>query len=63
LCGASLLLADEPTGNLDTENGKMVLSFMGVFVREGGGVLMVTHEQSAGEFATRSIAMKDGLLL
>ncbi len=60
--GTSLILADEPTGNLDNENSKAVLRFIRNFVDKGGSVLMVTHEQFATEYATRQIGMKEGQL-
>ena len=61
--GVSLILADEPTGNLDNENGKIVLGFMRDFVDNGGAVLIVTHEQFADEYATRQMEMKEGQLI
>lgn len=55
-----LLLADEPTGNLDEENGQMVLRCLGDFARAGAGVLLVTHEPRVGEHATRVVKMDGG---
>ncbi len=40
-----LLLADEPTGNLDTQNGELVLEYLSEFARAGGAVLVVTHDR------------------
>jgi ABC-type lipoprotein export system ATPase subunit len=60
--GASILLADEPTGNLDAENGRTVLAFLADFAQDGGTVLMVTHEQRAADYAFRHINMRDGRL-
>ena len=57
-----LLLADEPTGNLDDENAQIVLRAMKDFAEGGGGVLLVTHEQSALEFADRIVSMRVGRL-
>jgi ABC-type lipoprotein export system ATPase subunit len=48
-----LLLADEPTGNLDEENGKIVLGHLADFAKEGGAVLLVTHDHRAAQFAQR----------
>lgn len=56
----ALLLADEPTGNLDEENAAIVLNAMADFVEEDGAVLLVTHDRSAAERATRVIAMQRG---
>ena len=55
-----LLLADEPTGNLDPENAEGILDHLSAFAEEGGSVLMVTHDDRAAERATRSIRMEDG---
>jgi ABC-type lipoprotein export system ATPase subunit len=50
-----LLLADEPTGNLDRENAETILISLASFAREGGAVLMVTHEDHAVQHADRVI--------
>jgi putative ABC transport system ATP-binding protein len=55
-----LILADEPTGNLDPVNAAGVLDHLRDFQREGGTVIMATHGSAAQEFATRSIALRDG---
>ncbi|HEY5909070.1 MAG TPA: ATP-binding cassette domain-containing protein, partial [Verrucomicrobiae bacterium] len=55
-----LLLADEPTGNLDEENGQIVLNRLAEFARGGGAVLLVTHEPRAGDFASRVLNMSGG---
>ena len=49
-----LLLADEPTGNLDPANARIVFERMDQFRREGGAVLVVTHGTDAAPFATRT---------
>ncbi|MFN4257748.1 MAG: ABC transporter ATP-binding protein [Gemmataceae bacterium] len=55
-----LLLADEPTGNLDEENGKLVLECMTDFARNGGSVLLVTHDRQAADAADRVIFLDAG---
>jgi putative ABC transport system ATP-binding protein len=55
-----LLLADEPTGNLDPENGGIVLGALKAFADEGGAVLLVTHDAAAANCATRTLQMADG---
>lgn len=55
-----LLLADEPTGNLDEENGRLVLKALADFARQGGAVLLVTHDHKVAEFAGRILKMKNG---
>ena len=44
ICGAKIILADEPTGNLDSENAESVLQALKVFAQEGSIVLMVTRD-------------------
>jgi ABC-type lipoprotein export system ATPase subunit len=48
-----LLLADEPTGNLDEENGMVVREYLAEHARGGGAVLLVTHDQRAAAYADR----------
>jgi ABC-type lipoprotein export system ATPase subunit len=57
-----LLLADEPTGNLDAGNAAIVLEALSGFARGGGAVLLVTHDDRAAAAATRVMRMKDGAL-
>lgn len=57
-----LLLADEPTGNLDHDNARVVLQAMRRFADEGGAVLLVTHDQRATDFATRRAELVAGVL-
>ncbi len=52
-----LLLADEPTGNLDDANGQIVLTCLADFARAGGAVLLVTHDQRAAEVAQRTVEL------
>ena len=59
-----LLLADEPTGNLDSENGTQVLEILRGMAGSGGTTaIMATHSDAAAQCATRVIRMKDGRLL
>jgi putative ABC transport system ATP-binding protein len=57
-----ILLADEPTGNLDDENSDIVLKHLNHYVESGGSVLLVTHNARAADFATRTLRMKNGRL-
>jgi putative ABC transport system ATP-binding protein len=57
-----LLLADEPTGNLDEQNGQVVLRCLSGFAQDGGAVLLVTHEPRAGDHAARVVRMTQGKL-
>ena len=58
-----LLLADEPTGNLDPENADSILDHLVAFAKEGGAVLMVTHDDRAANRASRSIRMEKGSIV
>jgi putative ABC transport system ATP-binding protein len=59
-----LLLADEPTGSLDTQRGGEVLRLLGEICRErGAAVLLVTHDPQATAFADRVLALRDGRLV
>jgi putative ABC transport system ATP-binding protein len=57
-----LLLADEPTGNLDNENGAVVLDCLAGFARNGGAVLLVTHDSAAVQAAHRTVRLREGKL-
>ena len=56
----SLILADEPTGNLDTENGAQVMDILQALNAEGATIVMVTHSPSHADMAPRRIDMLDG---
>ena len=55
-----IILADEPTGNLDSKNGKEVMDLLTQLNREGTTVVMVTHSQRDAGYATRTINLFDG---
>jgi putative ABC transport system ATP-binding protein len=59
----SLLLADEPTGNLDTESSREIMSMLEGLNREGITVILVTHEADIAAYAHREILLKDGQVL
>lgn len=58
----SLVVADEPTGNLDSENGKVILELLARLAAAGTSIVMATHSIDAAAFASRTIRMKDGRL-
>ena len=59
-----LILADEPTGNLDSRNGKLILDLLQEIVRvQRKTVVMVTHDQEAASRASRTIRMADGMVV
>jgi putative ABC transport system ATP-binding protein len=60
----AMILADEPTGNLDTKNSEAVLNLLSHSNKElGQTILMITHNPEAAEFADRSIHMRDGQIV
>jgi putative ABC transport system ATP-binding protein len=59
----SVLLADEPTGNLDSANGESVMSLLRELHRNGATICMVTHDKRYANFADRSIHMFDGKIV
>ncbi|MEK6585510.1 MAG: ATP-binding cassette domain-containing protein, partial [Nitrospirota bacterium] len=59
----SLLLADEPTGNLDTESSQDIMGILEGLNRDGMTVILVTHEVDIAAYASREIVVKDGQIL
>jgi ABC-type lipoprotein export system ATPase subunit len=59
----ALLLADEPTGNLDVEAGASVLALLRALADEGRAVVLVTHEASAAAIADRVLRLQGGVLV
>jgi putative ABC transport system ATP-binding protein len=63
VAGAPLILADEPTGNLDSVSGGEVLELLKHNVREArAALLLVTHDQGAAAQADRVLSLRDGRL-
>ena len=58
----TLLLADEPTGNLDSKSGQDVLDILGDFNRQGQTIVVVTHDASAASRARQVVLLRDGCL-
>jgi len=64
LCGDPLiLLADEPTGNLDSANGELVMELLRDLHRNGATICMVTHDPRYAKFADRTIRLFDGRII
>ncbi|MGZ7076772.1 MAG: ABC transporter ATP-binding protein, partial [Candidatus Angelobacter sp.] len=62
--GPALILADEPTGNLDSKNSEIVLKMLRDANKQfGQTVLMITHNPEAAEVGDRIIHMRDGLIV
>ncbi|MGD8501797.1 MAG: ABC transporter ATP-binding protein [Phycisphaerales bacterium] len=60
VCNPSILLADEPTGNLDSTTSEGILKLFDQLYREGQTIIIVTHEEHVARHAERIIQMKDG---
>ena len=58
-----IILADEPTGNLDSKNGAEVMNLLTELNREGTTIIMVTHSQHDASFAHRTIHLFDGSIV
>ena len=63
VAGPKLILADEPTGNLDSKNGKEVMDLLSELNREGTTIVMVTHSQRDASVAQRTIDLFDGRIV
>ena len=58
----SIILADEPTGNLDSTTGKEIMEVLNGLHRAGNTIILVTHENEIAEYAHRVIRLKDGYI-
>ena len=58
----SILLADEPTGNLDTKTGEEIMLLFEELYRQGNTIIVVTHEQDIAEHSRRIVRLGDGLI-
>ncbi|MDR9419333.1 ABC transporter ATP-binding protein [Gracilimonas sp.] len=58
----SILLADEPTGNLDTKTGEEIMNLFEELYRQGNTIIVVTHEQEIADHARRIIRLRDGII-
>ena len=58
-----LILADEPTGNLDSKNGREVMELLTELHKEGTTIVMVTHSQRDASYADRIINLFDGKIV
>ncbi len=63
ICNPRLILADEPTGNLDSRNGKEVMDLLAELNDDGTTIVMVTHSQRDASYAHRIVNMLDGFLV
>ncbi|MBS2970485.1 ABC transporter ATP-binding protein [Metabacillus sp. KIGAM252] len=58
-----ILFADEPTGNLDTENAEHIMKLFFTLIQDGKTIVMVTHDQELSKKTDRIIHMKDGMVI
>lgn len=63
VCKPKLLLADEPTGNLDPANSEIIMQHFQTFQQQGGTIVMASHNSDADHLATREIKMAHGEIL
>ncbi len=63
VAGPKLILADEPTGNLDTTNGEEVMQLLTELNEQGTTVVMVTHSHSHADYAHRIVNLLDGVVV
>ena len=59
----AVLLADEPTGNLDSATGREIMALLAELHTEGKTIIMVTHDMTIARYASRVCTMRDGLLM
>ena len=58
-----LLLADEPTGNLDSAAGESIMQLLTALHRDGRTIILVTHDQQVAAYASREVILRDGMLV
>ncbi|HEX5756750.1 MAG TPA: ABC transporter ATP-binding protein [Arenimonas sp.] len=62
VCKPSILLADEPTGNLDSATGTEIMALLGELHARGNTIILVTHEDDIAAHAQRIVRLRDGLI-
>jgi len=59
----SIILADEPTGNIDSKTAHEIMKFLAKLNREGNTIILITHEKHIAKYAKRIITLKDGKII
>jgi putative ABC transport system ATP-binding protein len=59
----AIVLADEPTGNLDTQTGEQILELLIELNAQGATIIMITHDQDLAAHLHRQVHMRDGLIV
>ena len=62
VCEPSIILADEPTGNLDSKTGAEIMVLLNRLHEKGHTIILVTHEDEIAEHAHRIVRLRDGLI-
>ena len=57
-----IVMADEPTGNLDSQSGKEIINLFSDLWKQGNTIVMITHDESIAQRCQRVIHLKDGLI-
>ena len=60
--GPEIIIADEPTGNLDTESSRLVMELLSEIHKGGNTIIFVTHNPELTRYATRVVYMQDGVI-
>ncbi len=58
----NLILADEPTGNLDTENSRIIMELLKQINDKGTTVIIITHDKDVAAYCDRTIIINDGVI-
>jgi putative ABC transport system ATP-binding protein len=62
VCNPSIILADEPTGNLDSKTGAEIMDILDELHADGQTIILVTHEDYIAQHALRTVRLRDGMI-
>jgi len=63
ICDPAIVLADEPTGNLDSKSGEQIMTILQDLNKKGKTVIVVTHDANIAQKTKRIVSMKDGVIV